>query len=174
MNLRSLLPVAVLSAGFALLTGCSTFTENELGIIRGSGVTPRVYEKMQRGREISPEDVIEMTRKHVPSRYIVRQIEDIGLDYVLSPDDVKKLEKARVSRDVIDTMIAASDEFGSRYASPRRSSVMFYSGYDPYFYDDYYGYDGFYGPGYGHYRRPYPVGGTIGIGIAPAHRHWRR
>lgn len=169
MNSRSLLPVAVLLSGFALLTGCSTFNDNELGIIRGTGVTPRVYEKMQRGREISPEDVIEMTRKHVPSRYIVRQVEDIGLDYVLSPEDVKKMEKARVSRDVIDTMIAASDEFGSQYASPRRSSVTFYSGYDPYFYDDYY-----YGPGYGYYRRPYPVYGTVGVAVVPRHRHWHR
>ena len=171
MNLRSLLPVAVLLSGFALLTGCSTFDQNELGIIRGSGVTPRVYDKMERGREITPEDVIEMTRKHVPSRYIVRQVEDIGLDYVLSPEDVKKMEKARVSRDVVDTMIAASDEFASRYGGSRRS-VTFYSGVDPYFYDDYdYGY---YGPSYGYYRRPYPVGGTIGIGIVPGHRHWRR
>jgi hypothetical protein len=157
MNSR-LLP-ATLLLGLLLLTGCSTFTDTELGIIRGSGVPPRLYGKMEDGRELTPEDVIELTRRHVPDRYILRQIDDVGVDYVLSPADVKRLRQARVSPPVLDALVMASDEFASRYAAPSRG--VFYTGPDPYYYDD-----GYYGPG------PYPIHGSIGIGISSGRGHW--
>src|SRR5690349_5610681 len=102
-----LLSASLLSLGL-LLTGCATFNHTELGIIRGSGVSGRVYNKMEDGRPLRPEDVIELTRRHVPERYIVRQIEDVGVDYALTRDDYKRLQKAGVSRGVIDALIAAS------------------------------------------------------------------
>ena len=47
--------------------------------------------------EPRPEDVIELTRRRVPDRFIVRQIEDVGVDYVLSPEDYQRLRKAGVT-----------------------------------------------------------------------------
>ncbi len=132
-----LLPSTLLLALGLFLPGCATFNDNELGIIRSSGVSPRVYEKMQDGRVLHPEDVIEMTRRHVPSRYIVRQIEDTGVDYVLTREDFKRLEKAQVNHDVIDALAAASDEFAGRYSGPHHHVYVDaspYPYYDPYYY----------------------------------------
>jgi hypothetical protein len=156
MNSRCLPATLLLSF---LLTGCATFNDSELGIIRGSGVSPRVYTKMEAGRVLTPEDVIELTRRRVPERYILRQIDDAGVDYVLSPEDHKQLQQARVSPAVIDALIMVSDEFSDRYAAPRYRVY----GPDPYpyYYDDYYG------------PRLYPrVGGSVGIGFTTSHGHW--
>lgn len=158
MNSR-FLPATLCFVAGLLLTGCATFNDSELGIIRGSGVAPRVYGKMQEGSVLTPEDVIELNRHHVPDRYVLRQIDDAGVDYVLSPEDLKRLQTARVSPPVVDALVTASDEFSSRYAAPRRA--VYYSGPDPYYYDDGYYYD----------RRPYPVHGSIGIGIGAG--RWR-
>jgi hypothetical protein len=80
---------------------------------------------------------------------------------MLSPEDLKRLEKARVSSAVMDALARASEDFSSRYASPRHS--VYIAEPVPYHYDDgYYGSD------------PYPIHGSIGIGISSSrHRHWR-
>jgi hypothetical protein len=155
MKLRPLL--ASLLTGLSL-AGCATFTDAELGLIQHSGASPRLVGKMETGRVLTPEDVIELTRRSVPERFILRQIEDIGVDYVLSPEDFKKLQHARISPEVLDALVAASDEFSRRYAAPR---------YEVYPADPYY--DDYYGPRY----RP-RVGGSIGIGISSGGPHrWR-
>lgn len=150
-----LLPASLLLG--LLLTGCSTFNETELGIIRGSGVSPRVYTKMADGHELRPEDVIELTRRRVPDRYILRQIDDAGVDYVLSKQDYRRLKSARVSPAVIDALVEASTDFSARYAAPSRRAYF----YSPYYYDDPF----FYGD-------PYPYwGGSVGIGFSSG-RYW--
>jgi hypothetical protein len=154
MNSR---PLAALCLSF-VLTGCATFNDTELGIIRQSGVSPRVFEKMRDERVLTPEDVIEATRRRVPERYLVRQIEDAGVDYVLSPDDYRRLQRAGVSPLVLETLVAASDEFASLYVAPR---------YDMYPVDPYY--DDYYGPGL-HPR----VSGSVGAGFTTGGRgRWR-
>lgn len=140
---------ALLAACF--LTGCATFNETELAIIQRSGISPRVFEKMQAGRVLTPEDVIELHRRRVPDRYVVRQIDDVGVDYVLSPEDDQRLQRAGVSPQVIEMLIAESDDFASRYAAPRYDAYFA----DPYYYDEYY-----YGP------RPLlrpRIGGAAGV-----------
>jgi len=160
MNSRPLLA----SLFFSLLfTGCATFTDAELGLIQRSGVSPRLVNKMESGRELTPEDVIELTRRAVPDRYILRQIEDAGVDYVLSPEDFKKLQQARVSPAVLDALGAASDDFASHYAAPQADMFAV----DPYPYPYY---EDPYGP-----RRYSPIRGSIGIGVSTGGpRHWRR
>ncbi len=163
MNSR-LLPASLLLG--LLLTGCTTFNPTELGLIRGSGVSPRLYSKMEAGRILTPEDVIELTRRHVPERYIMRQIDDVGVDYALNPEDHKRLERARVSPAVIDALQAASDEFSGRYASPHHRVYLT----DPYSYD----YDPYYYGAYGAYgERPY--WGSLDLHFWPGDhhpRHW--
>ena len=156
MNMR-FLPATLLSLGL-LLTGCATFTDRELGFIRGSGVSPRVYAKIQDGHALTPEDVIELTRRRVPDPYILRQIDDAGVDYVLTLDDHKRLERAHVSRAVIDALATASTEFSGQYSRPHHHV---YVGVSPYPYYDPYDY-------YGPYPYPYayPYGG-VSVGIYP-------
>jgi hypothetical protein len=162
MNLRPLFVSILITSCFA---GCATFSDAELGRMRQRGVSPVVVDKMQDGRALRPQDVIELTRRGVADDLIVRQIQDTGLDYILSRDDFKRLQSARVSRPVMDALIAASDDFASEHA-PSRPRV--YAGYNDYYYD---------GPYYGPYPYyyPYPYGGVsveIGGGRYWGHRHY--
>ncbi|MEI9893248.1 MAG: hypothetical protein WDN28_04920 [Chthoniobacter sp.] len=146
MNLRPILASVLLLTG---LTGCATFTPAELGQIRQRGVSPVVVGKIEQGRVLTPPDVIELTRRGVPDSFILRQIEDAGVDYILNRDDVKKLQAAHVSRPVMDALFAASDDFASRYGPPGRARV--YGSFAPYPYGG--------GPYYGPIPvlRPVPV-----------------
>jgi len=164
MNFRLLFASIFVALGF---TGCATFTPAELGQIRQRGVSPTVVNKMEDGRVLHPGDVIELTRRGVPDRFIIRQLDDAGVDYVLNRNDFRRLQDARVSRPVIEALVAASDDFASRYAPAGR--VHAYGAY-PYSYG--------YGPYYGGdpYFYPYPVGGVsveIGGGRYWGGRHWR-
>lgn len=143
----------------AALSGCATFDQSELATIQRSGVSPRIVSKMEAGRVLTPEDVIELTRRRVPSSYILRQIEDAGVDYVLSPEDYQQLQKARVAPEVLDALLAASDDFAARYAAPVYQPSVVDSDYD----------DAYYEP------RPHPyVSGSVGVGFSSARPgRWR-
>lgn len=145
MNLRPILASLALATCF---TGCATFTPQEMSQIRQHGVSPRVAGKMQDGLVLTPGDVIELTRRGVPDDFIIRQIDDAGVDYVLNRDDVKRLKAARVSRPVMDALFAASDDFAGSYGPGRPRA---YAGYYP-------AYD-YYGPYYNPYPF-YPYGGV--------------
>lgn len=165
MNLRPFLASILVAIGF---TGCATFTPAELGQIRQRGVAPAVVNKMEDGRVLHPGDVIELTRRGVPDNFIIRQIDDAGVDYVLNRSDMKLLQNARVSRAVVDALTAASEDFAVRYAPAGR--VQSYAPYP------YYGYG--YAPYYGPYPYAYPYGGVsveIGGGRywgGGGHHHW--
>jgi hypothetical protein len=159
MNLRLILASTALAIGF---TGCATFTPAEMNQIRQHGVSPAVVNKMEDGRVLRPNDVIELTRRGVPDHLIIRQIEDAGVDYLLDRGDVRRLQEARVSRRVLDAMIAASDDFASRYAPAGRVHAYAYP------YDYYYG-PNYYSPYY------YPYGGfsvSVGGGHYWGGHHW--
>jgi hypothetical protein len=165
MNLRPILASILLTTAFA---GCATFSDAELGQIRQHGVAPVVVGKLEQGRVLTPSDVIELTRRAVPDNLIIRQIDDAGVDYILNRNDIKRLHAAGVSRPVLDALIAASDDFASRYAPPGRARV--YVGYPAYPYDDYYG-----GPYPYGYPYPYPYGGvSVEIGGGRDYGHYRR
>lgn len=163
MNLRPFLASILVAIGF---TGCATFTPAELGQIRQRGVAPAVVNKMEDGRVLHPGDVVELTRRGVPDNFIIRQIDDAGVDYVLNRNDMKRLQDARVSRRVVDALVAASDEFASQYAPSGHVS-----GFATY---PYYGYG--YAPYYGAYPYYYPYGGmSVEIGGGRywgGHHHW--
>ena len=158
MNAR-LRVVSLLS--ILLLAGCASFTDAELGRIRQRGVSPPVVAKFEDGKGLSPQDVIELTRRRVPDSFIIRQIEDAGVDYVLGKEDIKRLRAAGVSAAVFDALIYASDDFARGYYAPRYATSYSVSADDPYGY--------YYGPG------SYCPAGSVGVGYcAPLHHHWHR
>jgi hypothetical protein len=161
MNLRPILTSIVLAA---CLTGCATFSDVELHQMRQRGVAPTVVGKMVEGHALTPADVIELAHRGVPDEFIIRQIDDAGVDYILSRSDFKKLQAAQVSRPVMDALIAASEDFAGRN-NPSRARV--YAGYP---YDDYYG------PYPYPYYYPYPYGVSVEVGGGRDwghHHHWR-
>jgi hypothetical protein len=159
MNLRPILASLAIAACF---TGCATFSNTEMSQIRQHGVSPAVVGKMETGHVLTPRDVIELTHRGVPDDFIIRQIDDAGVDYILNRDDVKRLQAAHVSRPVMDALFAASDDFASHYAPDHRPRV-----YGAYPYYDYYA------PyGYAPYPYYYPYGGvSVVFGGGHCH-HW--
>jgi hypothetical protein len=137
------------------LSGCATFEPTELSQIRSRGVAPQTVDKLDRGRALGPADVAELTRRGVPDRLIIRQIEDHGVDSLISRSDVASLRRTGVHSPVIEAMLRASDEFEGDHRGPRVTYAGAYYGPayygDPYFYDPY--------PWYGGVGFSFPVGG---------------
>ena len=157
MPSRPLLALALLCAG---LTGCSTFTKPELAQVRQSGVSPAVVGKFEHSSELRPDEIIQLTKRGVSDDLIIRQIQDAGVDYVVTADDVKRLRRAHVSRPVMDALFAASDEFARDHAPGQRTRV----------------YASFYGPGPYDYEDPYYYGAGYGVpvyGIGLGYYHSR-
>lgn len=135
-------------------SGCATFNEAELGQLRSRGVSGPVLQKMDRGRPLSPADVKELTQQGVPEAIIIKQLNEHGVDSVISRGDVIALRGAGVRPRVIDALLQASDRMAREYAS--RESYWISDDYDPWL-----------GP-----RDPQPgiVHGEVGIGFSTGSR----
>ena len=104
--------------GALLLGGCETFKEEELAVIRGHKVSPATYGKMKERHPVTPDEIVELTARRVPDQLIVKQIDRVGIDYALRKSEVAQLERAGVSRAVMEALYAASTRFVTRYAPP--------------------------------------------------------
>jgi hypothetical protein len=128
----------LLLLGAAALAGCASFDRAELTHVRSRGVSARVVAKLDRGRPLAPVDVIELTQRGVPPDWIIRQIEDHGVDSIISRSDVLSLRRAGVRSTVIDAMLRASDRFADDFRYRDSAFVgpyygdPFYSPFDPY------------------------------------------
>ncbi len=100
-----------------LLAGCANFSATQLAEVRQYNVPPVIVEKIQEEQVLSLQEVIELTRRGVPERLIIRQIDGTGLDYTISKDDVARLRKASVTPAVIDVLILESDRFARNYVA---------------------------------------------------------
>ncbi|HEX8296996.1 MAG TPA: hypothetical protein VF593_11880 [Chthoniobacteraceae bacterium] len=140
------------------LVGCASFDQREIAAVRARGVSERVVHKLDHGRPVEPRDLVELTRRGVPSEWIIRQLEDHGVTSMITRADVLVLRRGGVRPEVIDALLRASDRFAERYATP-----------DLYL-DEHYDTLGFVEP------YPYPVHGSVGVGfsISGHHRHHRR
>ena len=85
MSLR-LISITAL-AGSLLLTGCANFSKTELAEVRQHNVPPAIVGKFEQGHVLTLAEVVELTRRGVPDRLIIRQIDNTGLDYTLAKDD---------------------------------------------------------------------------------------
>ena len=113
MSLRLLFPALV--AGL-LLAGCANFSKVELAEVRQHNVPPDIMGKMEHGLALTLAEVIDVTRRGVPERLILRQIDNTGLDYTLAKDDVARLTKAKVAPAVIDALLVGAERFARNYA----------------------------------------------------------
>ncbi len=144
-----------------LLANCATQTKEQLAAVRDSGASPTVVHKLAHWGVLSPEDIIELHRRHVNDAIALRQLDRVGVDYIVGKDILRQLRKAGVSPDVITALIVA----GQRYAEE-------FHQYHPgsYWADGWYGPAGYpygYGPYYGYGPRPYPYGGPFVSGRFP-------
>ncbi|MCE9612120.1 MAG: hypothetical protein K8R23_18130 [Chthoniobacter sp.] len=115
MSLRFLYHAAVVAS--LALSGCANFSQTELAEVRQHHVAPEIMSKMERGHVLTLAEVTELTRRGVPDRLIIRQIDNTGLDYTLAKDDVVRLRKAGVAPAVIDALMVESDRFARNYVA---------------------------------------------------------
>ena len=140
-----------------ICASCATFTKVEMDQVRARGVSPSVVAKLQRGGELTPADIIELHRRGVSDRIVLRQLSADGVDYLLTKEDVSRMRKAGVSPQVIAVVAEESDGFAGRYGAPNYDVRygMYYNDpfYGPWSYDpySYYGGYGYYGSGH-HYH----------------------
>jgi hypothetical protein len=146
MNLSRSIAPAFLCLAAALLGGCATFSKSELDQMRSRQVSSNVMTKMESKRVLTPPDVIELSRRGVPERLILRQIHETGVDYLLNQEDVAQMRAAGVGRTLIDAVAVESERYVRGYST---GSYYGPNGLTPYE-------DGFYGP------QPYRYGAPAG------------
>ena len=141
------------------LAGCSTFNDAELAQIRQRDLRPELLTKMERRRAVDPEDVIELKRAGVSDDLVVKHLNDVGVNYVVTREDAVRLRKAGVRAWVIDSVLRASERFAARnYDSPYDDGYYYDEPWSPYVYGGWgigissYGYGHHHGHG-GHRRR---------------------
>ena len=158
------IPHASLLAAALLLAGCATQTKDQIAEARAAGISASLVQKLERGRALSPDDLIELRRRRVSDTITLRQIDRAGIDYLVDKDITRKLRKAGVSEAVITAATGAGERYDAQARHPYVSPW-----YGPYGYP-YYGYP--YDPFYYGYVRPYPYRfqGPIFPGSGPRFR----
>ena len=145
MTSRILLALAL------VLAGCSTFNKTELAQIRQRGLRPELLGKLEHRRALEPDDLIELRRARVDDELVVRQLEDVGINYLVPRSDAARLRAAHVSPRVLDALIHASERFARREAYDPYEDGWFYADpWTPQLYGDWT--IDFSAPVYGHRR----------------------
>jgi hypothetical protein len=141
------------------LGACSSLDHTERNMLQQHGVGGPLYEKMMHGEPLTLADIIELSQRGLPPRFIVDYAHDTHFVYHLKPEDLRDLRGAGVPREVIDYLQATPGMYAPRIG-PYPYGPYGPGPDGPYPYGPYgYGY-GYYGPGpyvypgYGyHYHR---------------------
>jgi hypothetical protein len=141
----------------ALFAGCATQTKEQLAAVRAARVSPGLVQKLEHRGILTPNDLVELKRRRVDDGVAIRQLDRVGVDYILSKKDVKMLRDSGVSTAVINAALLAGERFAVRYFDPGPwYGYGFGYGYG-------YAYPGWYGP-WGYPYRPYYYGPGWGYG----------
>ena len=132
-----------------LLASCATQTKEQLAAVRASGVSAALVHKLGHWGTLSPEDLIELKRHHVNDAIALRQLDRVGVDYVVDKSILKQLRTAGVSQTVIAAVVLAGRRFEEQFQHyPGAWHGAWGYSYDPFFYD----------LGWPYPRHPYPPG----------------
>jgi len=135
--------LAICAAGVTL-GGCAVHTRQEIATVRSSGVSEDVVRRIEHRGFLRPSDLIELRKRGVDDRLVIEHLDNVGIDYMVHPDNLAKLRAAGVRPAVIDALVRASDRFK---VSVHHRAYYPYAPY-PYPYGPaWYPYDPFYGPG---------------------------
>jgi hypothetical protein len=99
-----------------VLAGCATVSQPELASLRANGVHEETLHNLEKGRPLTPPQIIELTHRGAPERLLVRHIHAWGVNYLVNREDIRQLVAARVSPRVIDALIEESRELALRYS----------------------------------------------------------
>lgn len=97
------------------LSGCATLNERELATLERQRVPARLQDRMEDGRALTTDDVIELSRRRVSPDLTIRYLRRTNRIYRLNSREVARLQKARVDPQVIDYMLATPAIYARAY-----------------------------------------------------------
>ena len=115
--------LALATAG--LLAGCAVYSDAEFAQLSAAHLAPATMLKLERREPLDPVDLVEMRRRHVPDPLTVRQLNRVGVDSLITRQDIVQMRRAGVSERVIDSSITASDRFADTHAP----AILYDAGY---------------------------------------------
>lgn len=142
---------AILTLAATLLAGCATQTKETMAAVRAAGVSSRTVAKLEHRGVMEPADLIELRRRGISDQVPLRQIDKVGVNYLVQRRDMAAMRSAGVRPEVRDALLDASD----RFARDRNTRYAYSIGiYDPWpYYDPWY----------------WPLG--VSLGYSWGHRH---
>lgn len=130
---------------FGLLTGCATLNQSDSYLLQEHHVSPALYDRMNYKEYLTLSDIIELSQRQLPPKFIVHYLWSTYGVYHLSIGDVSRLRKAGVGKEVIDYLKTTESMYAPRrYPYYPRPAYPYDPYYDPYPYYPY----GYYGYGY--------------------------
>jgi len=97
---------SVLAILFSMtLCGCATFGTQDRQVLLQQKVSASLYEKMLRNQSLTLGEIVELSRKNVPSPVIVRYVDGTLEEYPLKTEDVIRLRREGVTNEVIDYLL---------------------------------------------------------------------
>jgi hypothetical protein len=75
--------------------------------------------KLERRGVLAPNDLIELKRRGVNDSVPIRQLDKVGVDYVVQKEDMRRLRSAGVDPDVREALADASARFVRDRYAPR-------------------------------------------------------
>lgn len=116
---------------FALaLASCATLSQSDRIALQHYDVPPLIYDKMVHGESLSVPDIVELSKKGLSPRFIIRYLRSTDAVYHLTSQDVVRLSREGLDQEVLDYLLATPEFYGPRGISG-----------DPYFGQSYpYGY----------------------------------
>ena len=127
--------------------------------IENSAIPPVLKKKMLDGEVLTVADIEELGRSKISEGTVLKYLRTTPVVYILTTDDINRLQQAGVSKGVTDHMLATVRDrpvqvvpryygyYGYPYPYPYYDPWWGYPGYYPY---SYYPYHHHYYPGYGH------------------------
>ena len=129
------------------LGACSSIDHSERSLLTQHGVSGPLFEKMRHGEPLDLGEIIELSQKGLPTRFILDYVHDTHFVYHLKPEDLRELRGAGVAREIVDYLEATPGMYAPRIGpypyGPYPDGPYPYGPYE-------YGY-GYYGPGRGYY-----------------------
>jgi hypothetical protein len=109
---------ALFALSVIFLAGCAVHSEKDLAVVRAAAVAPSTVKRLENRGVLEPSDLIELHRQDVPDSIPIRHLRRVGVDYAVQRDEMRDLRAAKVSPEVSNALVRASQRFVlDRYAS---------------------------------------------------------
>lgn len=107
----------------AVLAGCATFSNAEVQNMEQRGLPPQIVAKLRQGDPFTPAEIVMLHRRGVEESFLFEHLQDAGVNYLVSPHDIKKMRRAGISPRLTHKLLVEVDKFAVKRADPGRHSA---------------------------------------------------